>query len=123
MWAADYYEMLALQGNLDTDGSASIGNSLPFLAGRLSYVLHYGGPSVGLDTACSSSLTAMHIACTGKLNYNLHFSRVATLHYVLQVAAVEHLTVGDKDQHVSAFSRFWYRSFSGPKHEGAHLSA
>lgn len=39
------------------------GNIRPIIAGRLSYIMDFRGPSMLVDTTCSSSLVAMHLAC------------------------------------------------------------
>ena len=49
--------------NLDGYRATGVANSV--LAGRISYALGLGGPSLAVDTACSSSLVALHLACSG----------------------------------------------------------
>ena len=45
------------------DAYTGSGNSPAMVAGRLSYVLGFHGPSLAIDTSCSSSLVAVHVAC------------------------------------------------------------
>lgn len=45
-----------------------IGNSVNFLATRISYLFNLTGPASVVQTACSSSLVAIHYACQSLLN-------------------------------------------------------
>lgn len=57
----DYY---MLEKDVASSASTYIGtgNAHNIVAGRLSYVFDWRGPSVAVDTACSSSLTALYLA-------------------------------------------------------------
>ena len=58
-----------------TEAYVATGNMNSIAAGRVSYLLGFGGPAMVVDTACSSSLTAVHLACqslrTGESNLAL----------------------------------------------------
>jgi acyl transferase domain-containing protein len=60
-------DYLQLSNNLadlpSIDAYSSLGTSRSIIAGRVSYLLGFDGPSIHLDTACSSSLVAVHLAC------------------------------------------------------------
>lgn len=47
----------------DLDAFTTVGNSLNFAAGRLSYNLGLHGPCFAMDAACASSLLSVHLAC------------------------------------------------------------
>ncbi len=50
------------------DFQIEIGNSVNFLATRISYLFNLTGPASVVQTACSSSLVAIHYACQSLLN-------------------------------------------------------
>ncbi|MDW3191301.1 MAG: beta-ketoacyl synthase N-terminal-like domain-containing protein [Cytophagales bacterium] len=50
------------------DFQVEIGNSVNFLATRISYLFNLTGPASVVQTACSSSLVAIHYACQALLN-------------------------------------------------------
>jgi 3-oxoacyl-(acyl-carrier-protein) synthase/acyl carrier protein len=60
-------DYLQLSNNLadlqSIDAYSSLGTSRSIIAGRVSYLLGFDGPSIHLDTACSSALVAVHLAC------------------------------------------------------------
>ena len=60
--SADYY-LLQLGSRAGVDVYTGTGTAHNVIAGRLSYVFDWRGPSVTVDTACSSSLVAVHLAC------------------------------------------------------------
>ncbi len=47
----------------DIDGYYGTGCALAPIAGRISYIFGFTGPSFVVDTACSSSLLSLHLAC------------------------------------------------------------
>jgi acyl transferase domain-containing protein len=57
----DYY-MLEKDVASSANTYIGTGNAHNIVAGRLSYVFDWRGPSVAVDTACSSSLTALYLA-------------------------------------------------------------
>ncbi|HLK62418.1 MAG TPA: amino acid adenylation domain-containing protein [Bryobacteraceae bacterium] len=63
------YARLQMNGGADRlDAYFFTGNPLNTVAGRISYVLGWNGPSMAIDTACSSSLAAIHAACQSLRN-------------------------------------------------------
>jgi acyl transferase domain-containing protein/NAD(P)-dependent dehydrogenase (short-subunit alcohol dehydrogenase family)/acyl carrier protein len=52
----------------ELDAHLAAGTTIFPLAGRISYVLGWRGPSMSVDTACASSLTAIHLAAAGLRN-------------------------------------------------------
>jgi acyl transferase domain-containing protein/acyl carrier protein len=58
----DYVSLLGARDRTRIDAYLGTGNAHSTAAGRLSYFMHWQGPSVAIDTACSSSLTALHMA-------------------------------------------------------------
>ncbi|WP_460644362.1 type I polyketide synthase, partial [Lacrimispora brassicae] len=61
--SGDAYKEFAVKSNPSMAGVASVGNMNSIIAGRVSYLFDFHGPSIMVDTACSSSLTAVHLAC------------------------------------------------------------
>ncbi|MCX7922791.1 MAG: SDR family NAD(P)-dependent oxidoreductase [Clostridia bacterium] len=57
------YEQLIWRLEPQSAAIATAGNLPSVIAGRLSFLMDFKGPSIIVDTACSSSLTAIHIAC------------------------------------------------------------
>ncbi|PYG84948.1 ketoacyl-synthetase-like protein [Ruminiclostridium sufflavum DSM 19573] len=60
-FGTEYKDMINVVDTLD--GFAATGNTYSVLAGRISYLFDWIGPSMVLDTACSSSLVALNKAC------------------------------------------------------------
>lgn len=66
-------------------------SKLSSIANRISYLLNFKGPSIGMDTMCSSALTALCLACenirsglatmaiVGGVNLNLHPDKYVSL--------------------------------------------
>ncbi|MBF0240942.1 MAG: SDR family NAD(P)-dependent oxidoreductase [Desulfamplus sp.] len=60
----DYGLLLFGEGDpTRVDAYTGTGGTLGAVAGRLSYIFGFTGPSFSLDTACSSSLVSVHLAC------------------------------------------------------------
>ncbi|MDQ3578141.1 MAG: acyltransferase domain-containing protein, partial [Actinomycetota bacterium] len=57
------YRQLMTRDHVDPGPYTGTGTSSSVAAGRISYFLDLGGPSMAIDTACSSSLVAVHNAC------------------------------------------------------------
>ncbi len=57
----DYHKILK-EKNVPIQAYSFLGNSMPILTARMSYLLNLKGPSVPVDSACSSSLVAIHMA-------------------------------------------------------------
>ncbi len=62
MCSSDYLHRLTTRELPQIDAYLGTGNAHAAAVGRLSYLLHWQGPSIAVDTACSSSLTAVHLA-------------------------------------------------------------
>lgn len=60
-FGTEYKDMINVADTLD--GFAATGNTYSVLAGRISYLFDWIGPSMVIDTACSSSLVALNKAC------------------------------------------------------------
>lgn len=65
MWSD--YARLGADALADVDPHTATGQDTSVLAGRISYALGLGGPSLTVNTACSSSLVAIHLACQSLL--------------------------------------------------------
>ncbi|HMQ34042.1 MAG TPA: polyketide synthase, partial [Chloroflexaceae bacterium] len=65
------------------DAYTGTGTSLSLLAGRLSYLLDWHGPSITLDTACSSSLVAVHLACQSLRNKECQLALAGGVNLIL----------------------------------------
>ncbi|MEU5416129.1 beta-ketoacyl synthase N-terminal-like domain-containing protein [Streptomyces clavifer] len=50
------------------------GGGLSFGAGRVSHLLGFSGPVMGVETACSSSMTTLHLAVRGLRNRECHYA-------------------------------------------------
>ncbi|MFB8029012.1 beta-ketoacyl synthase N-terminal-like domain-containing protein [Streptomyces sp. NPDC056465] len=50
------------------------GGGLSFGAGRVSHLLGFSGPVMGVETACSSSMTTLHLAVQGLRNRECHYA-------------------------------------------------
>jgi acyl transferase domain-containing protein/acyl carrier protein len=77
----DYFQ-LATQTDL-VDTHTATGNAFSVLAGRLSYLLGFTGPSMVIDTACSSSLVAIHLACQSLRNKECNLALAAGVNLIL----------------------------------------
>jgi acyl transferase domain-containing protein/acyl carrier protein len=60
-----YQEYLEMYQSGQFTPASILGNGLPYLVGRVSYLFGLQGPCISTDTACSSSLIAAHLAHTG----------------------------------------------------------
>ncbi|CAM3187981.1 SDR family NAD(P)-dependent oxidoreductase [Corallococcus sp. ZKHCc1 1396] len=58
--AANDYQELQRDFDLDVEAYTATGLAHSILANRISYLLNFNGPSEPVDTACSSSLVAIH---------------------------------------------------------------
>ena len=65
------------------DMFSGTGNTASVAAGRISYLLDLGGPSLALDTACSSSLVALHLACESVRRGEAHLALAAGVNLLL----------------------------------------
>eukprot|EP00890_Picochlorum_soloecismus_P001111 jgi/Picsp_1/1/NSC_00001-R1 len=78
MWAHEYFDNLKQEkSHASMPHSAITGNSLPFLAGQISYTFRLTGPCLPIDTACSSSLVGLHYARKSLLSGEISSSLVA----------------------------------------------
>ena len=77
MWAHEYFDNLKQETFRAMPHSAITGNSLPFLAGQISYAFRLTGPCLPIDTACSSSLVGLHYARKSLLTGDASSSLVA----------------------------------------------
>ncbi|WP_150267358.1 SDR family NAD(P)-dependent oxidoreductase [Paenibacillus tepidiphilus] len=57
------YRAFAQRSAPELVGLTTSGNLKSIIAGRISYIFDFKGPSSVVDTACSSSLSALHLAC------------------------------------------------------------
>ncbi|MEK4460623.1 SDR family NAD(P)-dependent oxidoreductase [Paenibacillus sp. FSL H8-0282] len=57
------YKTFAQMSAPELVGLTTSGNLKSIIAGRISYIFDFKGPSSVVDTACSSSLSALHLAC------------------------------------------------------------
>ncbi|WP_438496406.1 SDR family NAD(P)-dependent oxidoreductase [Paenibacillus sp. IHBB 3054] len=57
------YKAFAQMSAPELVGLTTSGNLKSIIAGRISYIFDFKGPSSVVDTACSSSLSALHLAC------------------------------------------------------------
>ncbi|MEK5235972.1 SDR family NAD(P)-dependent oxidoreductase [Paenibacillus sp. FSL L8-0470] len=57
------YKAFAQMSAPELVGLTTSGNLKSIIAGRVSYIFDFKGPSSVVDTACSSSLSALHLAC------------------------------------------------------------
>ena len=59
---------------------ASLGNGLPLLPNKLSFLMNFRGPSLLVDTYCSSALAALHLACRSLINQECRMALVGGAH-------------------------------------------
>jgi amino acid adenylation domain-containing protein len=77
------YSWLQFADPTEIDAYTGTGTSLSLLAGRLSYLLDWQGPSITLDTACSSSLVAVHLACQSLRNNECQLALAGGVNLIL----------------------------------------
>jgi amino acid adenylation domain-containing protein len=77
------YSWLQFADPTEIDAYTGTGTSLSLLAGRLSYLLDWQGPSITLDTACSSSLVAVHLACQSLRNNECQLALASGVNLIL----------------------------------------
>lgn len=79
----DYVSLLSERDRNNIDAYLGTGNAHSTAAGRLSYFMHWRGPSVAVDTACSSSLTALHLAARSLRYDDCDMALVAGVNVIL----------------------------------------
>ncbi|PYG88041.1 amino acid adenylation domain-containing protein [Ruminiclostridium sufflavum DSM 19573] len=57
------YRKLVSDVEQESQALAMVGNIIPVIASRLSYIMDYHGPSSIFDTSCSSTAVALYFAC------------------------------------------------------------
>ncbi|MFI8192268.1 beta-ketoacyl synthase N-terminal-like domain-containing protein [Streptomyces sp. NPDC085946] len=62
------------------------GGGLSFGAGRVSHLLGFSGPVLGVETACSSSMTTLHLAVRGLRNRECRYALAAGANLLLSAS-------------------------------------
>ncbi len=79
----DYLHLLTNRDYREIDPYLGIGNAHSTAAGRISYFMHWQGPSLAIDTACSSSLVAVHTAARALRNQDCDVAIAAGVNLIL----------------------------------------
>lgn len=98
------YRNLILEVEPDLATTAFIPNLTSIMAGRISYLLDFKGPSMVIDTACSASLVAVHLACRAIKSGECEMALAGGIRInILPVAVKDKLGIESSDGKARAF--------------------